>query len=749
MARENNFLLGDGERLTSTVKVDRRSSPKKPPYDFVTARGRIEKKLHSTRSYLRTLPLDACPRDEVVAVVTMHPRYISKSDFPTELFSQVGLHPVGSKAREVKPDVWGTKAPPDKAITEDIFVAGRRSAFDTWATELARGQLGKRASEQLTHIEDLRPFAVESKLKSIPVGKREAFLEIVLHNDTGWVVEEFIEYAKKRDAEPLLDRRRDVSGLTFLPVRFDPQRASELASFAFVRVVRGMPALRPFRPGIIRRQPGFSVTLPKEGPVDTKLRAVIFDGGIPAAAQADLSSWVSVINPTGIGAPRPAFEEHGLAVTSAFLFGPLQNGEPIQRPVCAVDHVRVLDDSIGKSNDLDVLDALDRIVKHLDQNPSKYELVNISLGPDMAVDDDEVTAWTATLDARFANGTCVATVAAGNSGGADAASGNNRIQPPADAVNVLAVGAADTSNSSWARALYSSVGPGRGPGLFKPDGLAFGGSAQEGFGVLKNGQRVEPIEGTSFAAPFALRAAGSVRAQIGGSLNALAVRALMVHRAECPDTHSRVEVGWGRFETDPSRLITCDDDEALVVYQGLLPVSKHLRAPIPLPPKSLNGTVTVTATLVISPETDPEHPSAYTRAGLEVVFRPNSTKYGKPVKGKKPAHPSTKSFFSKKNLVGSGEYALREDGHKWEPCLRASEDFRASTLVSPLFDIYYHHREQGSKARLPKPIPYSLVVSIKAPKVPDLYDRVIRAYQGILVPLKPHTRIHIKSRPNS
>ncbi len=46
----------------------------------------------------------------------------------------------------------------------------------------------------------------------------------------------------------------------------------------------------------------------------------------------------------------------------------------------------------------------------------------------MAVDDDDVTSWTATLDARFANGRCLATVAVGNNGDADAASGNNRIQ---------------------------------------------------------------------------------------------------------------------------------------------------------------------------------------------------------------------------------------------------------------------------------------------------------------------------------
>ncbi len=307
MARENNFLLGSGERLTSHVDVQKGSSPKKPPYDLATARGRIETRLQTTRSYLRSLPAEACPGDEAVAVVTLHPRYISKSDFPAELFAQIGLHPVGSRAREVTPEVWGTKNPPSKAITEDIFVAGRRSAFDTWAQELQAGPQMDRAATQLVRIEDLRPFAAENKLKAIPKGRTDVALEVVLHNDTGWVVEEFIEYATKHGATPLVARRRDVAGLTFIPVRFDPKRAEELARFSFVRVVRGMPALRPFRPGIVRQTAGFPVTLPNSGPLDTTTRAVIFDGGLPASAQADLSPWVSLIHPAGIGPQKTIF----------------------------------------------------------------------------------------------------------------------------------------------------------------------------------------------------------------------------------------------------------------------------------------------------------------------------------------------------------------------------------------------------------------------------------------------------------
>jgi hypothetical protein len=97
-------------------------------------------------------------------------------------------------------------------------------------------------------------------------------------------------------------------------------------------------------------------------------------------------------------------------------------------------------------------------------------------------------------------------------------------------------------------------------------------------------------------------------------------------------------------------------------------------------------------------------------------------------------------------MYGASEYELREDGHKWEPCLRHGQTFLAKSLQQPCFDIYYHHRESGTKAEDPKPIPYALIVSICAPKVRDLYDRVVRNYAGVLVPLKPQMRVPIRTK---
>lgn len=745
MAREHNFLLGSGERLASPVSIRKAGGAKNLPYSFSNAKSRIAERLENVEAYIQQLPDDACPRGETVAVVTMHPRFLSKSDFPIELLSSVGLRAVGSRSRRLKPEKWGLKEKPRDATTEDIFVAGARSAFQRWATSVKKWTEKTKGASSLGAIEDLSAFEAKSKIHALPDVVAPTFFEIVLHNaGSEEVVLDFVRFAMSREAEPILKKRRDVRGLTFLPVRLKPSQAEAIAQYSFVRVARGMPSLRPIRPSILRNANTFPVVLPQDEISDNKTRAVIFDGGIPIAAQEPLSRWVSPIEPADIGARKIDLEEHGLAVTSAFLFGTLASKTPPGRPICQVDHVRVLDKDSESNTGL--FDVLERITKHLDDNLGRYSLVNISLGPRMAVDDNEVTLWTADLDRRFAHGQSVVTVACGNDGEFDAEAGLNRIQPPADGVNVLSVGAATTIGDDWERSTYSCIGPGRCPGVVKPDGLAFGGSDDEPFGVLRPTLKGDFEKGTSFAAPLALRSAAAISAQIGNRVTPLSIRALMIHRASITAAHDWKQVGWGRFETDPLKLVTCDDDEFVVVFQGTLPVGEHLRAPIPIENIALDGKVMLAATLVIAPEVDPEHASTYTRSGLEVTFRPNSQKFAKARKGVRPKHAKTKSFFSASNLYGQAEAVLREDGHKWEPCLHHETQLKAASLSNPCFDIYYHHRENGTAATDPSPIPYALVVSLKAPNVPDLYNQVVRNYANILTPLRPSIQLQVRTK---
>src|SRR3546814_12403960 len=105
----------------------------------------------------------------------------------------------------------------------------------------------------------------------------------------------------------------------------------------------------------------------------------------------------------------------------------------------------------------------------------------------MPMDDDEVHPWTALIDKHLATGKTFATIAVGNDG--DKAWPECRVQPPSDMVNAIAVGACDTTSDAWQRAPYSSHGPGRSPGLIKPDGVAFGGSDAPPFIVYRSEER--------------------------------------------------------------------------------------------------------------------------------------------------------------------------------------------------------------------------------------------------------------------
>ena len=747
MPRQNNFLIGQGDRLTYEVEVPTSGGQKAPPYDFATQRARLDGRLSQTNEYIRALPMEACPADRAVAIVTMHPRFISKSDFPEDLLRSAGLSSIGSRSAEITPEKWGVRKHPDQASTDQLFVVGTRTSFAQWADGFRTLAENSRVSEAFRKVEDVSAFEAETKVRSIPADRDSVMLEIVLHNagDEG-VVRSFVEYASLFSANVYVEKRRDIGGLTFFPVEVSSSNVVEIAKHSFVRVARGMPSLRPLHPSLTRNSTGngtFQVAMPDGPALDDGSEAVIFDGGIPRSALADLAPWVSVTDPPGIGPSNPEYEEHGLGVTSAFLFGPLSPVQPPENPFVRVNHVRVLDVNSGRQGPLayEMYDVIERIMSHLDQNKGRYSFVNLSIGPDISVLDDDVSYWTAALDQRFTGSQFIPAIAAGNSGLMDPTSGLNRIQPPGDAINALSVGAADRTIGPWRRADYSSIGPGRAPGLVKPDGVVFGGSQSQPFNVVAPNGRSRPVCGTSFATPLSLRSSAGAWIQLGDRVTSLAVRALMVHRAQ-DDENSRLEVGWGKFEVDPDLMVTCPDDEPLIIYEGSLPAGTHLRAPVPVPDIPLEGMVTITATILIEPRTDPAFAASYTQSGFEAVFRPHDQHFKKNPNGQWSRHPKSTSFFSESAMYGEGEFETR-GGLKWEPIVKRAKTFQARTLSNPVFDIYNHSRQPGSNKGTDDSLPYALMISIGASRVPDLYDQIVRAYAGVLVPITPRLRLQV------
>jgi len=736
---KRNFLLGKGERLVEDVAGIRGGGPKSHPYTFSQARTRLAPMLGRVVRGIDHLPASACPNDQAVATLTLNPEYIAKSYFPDKLLDSLGLEAVGSRPRRITPEQRSKGREPEETLTTELFVMGPRSAFRAWSASLPQWDTEIEGAKDLVSIEQVAAPSARDKIKGKLPKDGDAVFEVVLHSDAGTaresVVALFQAYLKKLGLDQPLGRKFTAGGLSFVELEAPVARADDIATFTPVRALRQMPPLRMLRPTFrSSRVPLVSVALPTEGPVDPNLRVAFFDGGIPPGHP--ISKWAKAIETQGIGKILPAYQKHGVGITSAFLFGHIDPKLPLQRPFAAVDHYRVLDSTPAQNPD-ELYEVLDRIDQVLATKP--YQFINLSLGPELSVEDDEVHAWTAVLDDRLSKGTTLATIAVGNNGESSAVAGLNRVQVPADCVNALGVGACDSPGSTWQRASYSSVGPGRSPGVVKPDFLEFGGCLQRPFIVVSEHQPVafEATEGTSFSAPSVLRLAAGVRAHFGDSLSLLAIRALLIHTTE--ECNSACEdVGRGRVARTVQDIVLCDDDTVRVVYQGKITPARYVRAPIPVPSGTLPGKVTITATLCYPTGVDPHHPGNYTRAGLEPTFRPHDQKRKK----SDQVHPDSKSFFGKAQS-GLMEDELRRDAWKWENCLHTSASFLGKSLRNPVLDIHYNARLGGKDFAPGEELPYALVVSVHAKHLGDLYDRVVRRYARQLEALRPVVEIPI------
>jgi hypothetical protein len=176
-----------------------------------------------------------------------------------------------------------------------------------------------------------------------------------------------------------------------------------------------------------------------------------------------------------------------------------------------------------------------------------------------------------------------------------------------------------------------------------------------------------------------------------------------------------------------------------VLYQGELSPSQYLRALIPIPiGEYLAGLVTIEATFCYATPIDPQDPGSYTRSGLEITFRPHAGSFSR----EDATVPRPRPFFRKSEF--DVEQALRTDAQKWETTLHASQRFRGTSLLNPVFDVHYNARASGGAAREAKRIRYALVVTVRSPRTPDLYDTILRAYAGQLEALLPIIDIPVR-----
>jgi hypothetical protein len=739
---KTNFLIGRGELLTHDIPGPRRKMDKSEVYTLLEAKKRLIPQIQSTIEAFDSLPVSACPHDYAVAKLTLNPSYIARSYFPSAMLKDTGLESVGSKTVKIMPESWKRKAEVVEYPTTQIFIAGKRTSFRNLTEWISQLEQNSDEAIDFSRIERFQAFMPEERIVTCS-SSHESYFEVGVHllADDGrdFVQQQFIKYANSLKIAVHTELAFTAGTLWFLPVEGGVSQIKRLSEFTFTRVIRPVPKLRGIRP--IRRAGGAEAqcTLPTEGPISPDIRVAILDGGLPE--KHPISPWLRSYRILDDHAEDdPDALDHGLAVSSAFLFGPINTKGDVPRPYAYVDNLRVLDNKTCQEDPLELYRTLGFIEEVLLSR--QYQFLNLSLGPDLPIEDTEVHAWTSVIDDLLSDGDTLMTVAVGNNGERDRESGNARIQVPSDCVNALAVGSSDsTDDNDWKRASYSAVGPGRSPGVMKPDIVAFGGETSEYFHVLSKGTKpvVTPERGTSFAAPYALRSAVGIRATLGNELSQLAIKALLIHASKPLDNNCS-EVGWGKLPENLTDVIISPDGVARIVYQGELKPGKYLRAPVPIPEGGLKGKVNLTATFCYATATDPQDSASYTKAGLEVSFRPNNEKVKE---GSKNA--DTAGFFDLKKF--STESERRSDMGKWETVLHSTKNMLGSSLKNPVFDIHYNARDAGASIVSNKAdkIKYALIITVRAAKHQDLYNEILRAYNQVLVPIQPQTSIPIRS----
>ncbi len=713
-AKPRNVLISNGRELIGQMSWPRGGGEKSHPYTIDDVRTVLHPQLQAIRAFADDTPPQFAPRGEVTAQVVLHPSYLAKTYFPAGLLRDVGLTILGSRPIRVRPRNPGTGQ--DKVTeTAAIFVSGTSDDFGVMDAKLLDPRTASSRQDHFIRIESIHSYDPEQKLRLDPATRWPEFVHVTLHasESDADILGAFKGLVTRLEGKIAARGFRFVSGLAFVGVQLPPGRVSELARFTRIRLVRSMPQLQgewQLQGTLKRNYKGYSV--PTSLPLAPALKAAIFDGGTANAFPGHATELSSPLLP----APSASDLAHGINVTSAFLYGDVDHRVgALPPPYCHVDHHRVLPTQDSPEQALDVLDRIVTALRSARLAGQPYRFANISLGPVATFFDDDVHEWTSRLDTELADGSTLCTAAVGNNGLLD--QDLRRIQPPGDAVNVLAVGAADSRKKKWSRAPYSAVGPGRSPGFVKPDLVAFGGCDAEPvpvFNPLAGG--VVAVAGTSFASPLTLRAATGVDVLSGSTFNPITLQALLVNACDFSGRrHTRAEVGWGRVPLAPEDVLYTPLDVVRVVYQGVTRPGHPQKALIPIPRGLPTGSkVKIGATFCYRAPIDSAHAINYTRAGLWVR-----------------CYKGPKRSLS---MFGSGMYKteaeLRRDAMRWDTVLHNTCTVAVDDLDEPYFHINYQVRDEGEAVNTEDAVamPYALVVTIQASGVVDLLARVQNEY---------------------
>lgn len=773
-------ILTGGEQLSERVQLSRGGGAPYSPQTFDQASARLAGMVTEARGVFAELP-ERLRANRILFEATVLPNYLANTHHPKALLEQIHAVAVGTRTARGR---YVTK----KEVKEDepaktLILSAADDSLEHLAEILGSGewdlpnkvvddvvklqQIDAHPVERVLHLADERFIEIDGlvALEAVinPIVDERCLTD---RDQLGEVLHKWNAYARELGGYADLEWARVHSKLTFLPTLLPRESLEQAARFNPLRAMRPMPRVAVEPLGPLRAIAGPRLLPPSTQPA-TDRRIAMFDGAVADTAPA-LAPYVTRHDLTA-GAPNDAASAtHATTVASAALYASIDTQSELRVPPAAVDAFRVWPPPEDQREDHHMYWVLDQIAAELKTN--RHQIVSLSIGPEFTLEDDtEPHRWTVALDSLAVEHGIVICVAAGNTGEEDAESGANRICIPGDLINGLSVGACNAlAPSSWRRAAYSSIGPGRPGAKVAPQILACGGElpASPYMCIVPGGQLAESY-GTSLATPTLARAIAELAAALGEHVSANTLRACAIHFAESGPQGASIEHGYGRAPDSFLAQLECQPNEATILYQDVLQRGQTITLRLPLPEELLTElgkrSVGLRWTLAFASPVDPTDPVDYGCAGVTAYFRPHSETFNMNLDGQDPIKVNRlldPNFFNQ--LIRAGrtpsdrpvtrtlkDYApeteRRADG-KWETIVRIEDRMQATTLHRPAFDMHLLTRAGGdlTPADSPDALAYALVVTAIGPKDVALYDAV-RATAPVLAPLGVPVELRVQT----
>ncbi len=759
-------ILYKGELYSVPVTKKFGGGPKSYPVSFEEARERISSDIDSVKEQIRSLPQSSRLPNEVVMCIRMHPDFSAKSYYPETLFDadteRYGLQEIGSR-------IWRSKENLSKGGKKEtleakmFFVRGTDESLDKF-----KKQLNKSASSLTkTFMNDVRKLVSidllkdEEQVVGISNDWEQGRLEAVLHPfdiDQDQSLSRFLELLTIAGVSTeSINYRQYEDGITFVSLMGNRDVVSLLSGYNPLRTLHPLE----FKHFVSTR--AYAVNGAPKPPAFTSRPEVtvgVIDGGYVKGNPA-LDQYVTTEDYIS-GEPIPDCASHGTQVTSAVLYGALndhQNAQQLVEPLVCVKNFRVISQTMAQDPDLyQIVDAIEKIIP---ANP-EIKVYNLSLGPRGPIYDDHISRFTFACDLLSEQYDVLFCVAVGNDGGQ---MGYNRIQAPSDMVNGLAIAAYSKVDGKINRAPYSCIGPGREGNKLKPDLSAFGGCDQNPIHLLGNVPNQRALtQGTSFSSPLATSAVGKIIGYCNAELSSLTARAMIIHGiCEHGEGHN-TDFGHGALPSDISMITTCPEQSYTLIYCGEINSGSFVKLPIPWSDEITKGKVSFRWTSAVMTKIDPQSPDDYSTSSITTSFYPSDTKFNFK-KGKKirkldinaqsaemekllndgwtcsfeyPATDNAKSSFKK-------EQDLKAD-LKWDSLDTRNITKKIEGVKNPMFIV--HALERG-KRQINAKVRYALILTLStSSKEVDIYSKV-RARYTELVPIKLELENRISASQNN